>query len=195
MKNYFIVAAAVSVLAFASAANAQGKGAVVVGQTEAIVKVVTIDRKARTVTFQGPKGNQVTMNVPKEAQNLDRVKPGAAFRVRYVEAVAVGLQKGGQAAVSVDKTVQLAPKGSNPGGVVVNTAKISARVEAIDYANREVAVRGPKGNLRAFKVADEVQGLNDVKIGDTIAVVYAEALALEMVSEPGPKAKATPKKD
>ncbi len=193
MKNIFVAAAAVSVVAFAPAAAAQDKGAIVVGQTEAVVKVVKIDRKARTVTFQGPRGNQVTMNVPKEAQNLDRVKVGSLFNVKYVEAVAVGLQRGGKASVSTDQQVRLAPKGGTPGGVVVTTAKISAKVEAIDYANREVAVRGPKGNVRAFRVADEVQGLNEVKIGDTISVVYAEALALEMLPEPGPKAKPSPK--
>lgn len=194
MRTILAAVTAVIGLTLAPVAAAQDKGAVVVGQTEAIVKVVTIDRKARKVTFQGPRGNQVTLTVPKEAQNLDQVKPGASFKVRYVEAVAVGLQKGGKASVSADQQIRLAPKGGTPGGVVVNTAKISAVVQAIDYANREVAVKGPKGNIRAFKVSDDVQGLNDVKIGDTISVVYAEALALEMVSEPGPKAAATPKK-
>jgi hypothetical protein len=193
VKKFFVVAAGIPILAFSTLAAAQGKGAVVVGQTEAIVKVVTIDRNARTVTFRGPRGNEVTMNVPKEAQNLDRVKPGATFRVRYVEAVAVGVTKGGQASAGTEKTVQLAPRGGTPGGVVVNTSHISAEVVAIDYANREVALRGPQGRVRAFKVADQVQSLNEVKVGDTVAVVYAEALALEMVSEPGPKAKATPK--
>jgi hypothetical protein len=42
-------------------------------------------------------------------------------------------------------------------------------------------------------VADEVQGFRDIKVGDTISVVYAEALALEMIPEPGPKAKPSPK--
>jgi hypothetical protein len=193
MKNILVAAAAASALAFASTTVAQDKGAVVVGQTEAVVKVVKLDRKARTVTFQGPKGNQMTLNVPKEAQNLDQVKVGSLFKMKYVEAVAVGLQRGGKPSVSTDQQVRLAPKGGNPGGVMVNTAKISAQVVAIDYSGREVAVKGPKGNVRAFKVADEVQGLNDVKVGDTISVVYAEALALDMVPEPGPKAKPSPK--
>jgi hypothetical protein len=193
MKSIFIAAAAVSALAVASPAAAQGKEAVVVGQTEAVVKVIKIDRKARTVTFQGPKGNQVTMIVPQEAQNLDQVKVGSLFNVKYVEAVAVGLQRGGQPSVGVDQTVRLAPKGGNPGGVVVNTARIRASVVAIDYAGRMVAVKGPQGNIRSFKVADEVQGLKDLRVGDSITVAYSEALALEMVPEPGPKAKPTPK--
>ena len=77
---------------------------------------------------------------------------------------------------------------------MVNTARISATVVAIDYTNREVAVKGPKGNVVALKVADDVQGFADVQIGDRITLVYAESLAMEMQPH-GPKAKPTPKKD
>jgi len=193
MKNTLMAALAALVVPFASGAAAQDKGPVVVGQSEAVVTVIKLDRKARRVTFQGPRGNQVTMIVPQEAQNLDQVRVGSRFNIKYVEAVAVGLQRGGKPTAAVDQQVRLAPKGGNPGGVVVNTAKISANVVAIDYASREVAVKGPQGNIRSFRVADEVQGFRDVKVGDTISVTYAEALALEMIPEPGPKAKPSPK--
>ena len=194
MKRIHAAASAVSLLAFATLTLAQGKSVVVVGSTEAVVKVVNLDRKARTVTIQGPRGRQVTLKVPKEAQNFDQVKIGSTFKVKYVEAVAVALSRGGKASASAEREVRLAPKGGTPGGVMVNTTQISATVEAIDYANREVAVKGPKGNIVALRVADDVQGLADVTIGDRITLVYAEALAMEM--EPaGPKAKATPKKD
>ena len=161
MKNILVAAAVLSV-ALTSTAAAQDKGAVVVGQSEAVVTVVKIDRKARRVTFQGPRGNQVSMIVPQEAQNLDQVRVGSLFNVKYVEAMAVSLQRGGQPSVGVDQQVRLAPKGGNPGGVVVNTARIRATVVAIDYADREVAVKGPQGNIRSFRVAEEVQGLRDV---------------------------------
>jgi hypothetical protein len=194
MKRILAAASAVSLLAFATLTPAQEKAAVVVGQTEAVVKVVNMDRKARTVTIQGPKGKLVTLKVPKEAQNFDQVKIGSTFKVKYVEAVAVGLQRGGAASASVDRTVRLAPKGGTPGGVVVNTTRISATVEAIDYTNREVAVKGPQGRIVAFKVSDDVQGFADVTIGDRITVVFTDALAMEMLPS-GPRAKPTPKKD
>src|SRR5262252_6114775 len=177
MKSTLVAALAALVVSFAPGAAAQDHGPVVVGQTEAVVTVIKLDRKARRVTFQGPRGNQVTMIVPEEAQNLDQVRVGSQFNVKYVESVAVGLQRGGKPVAAVDQQVRLAPKGGNPGGIVVNTAKISANVVAIDYASREVAVKGPQGNIRSFRVADEVQGFRDVKVGDTISVTYAEALA------------------
>ena len=194
MKRILAAATAVSLAVIACAVSAQEKGAVVVGQTEAVVTVVNLDRKARTATFQGPRGRLVTLKVPKEAQNFDQVKIGSTFKVKYVEAVAVALSRGGKPSASVDRTVRLAPKGGTPGGVVVNTTQISATVQAIDYGSREVAVKGPKGNIVALKVADDVQGFADVNIGDQITLVYAEALAMEMLPH-GPKAKPTPKKD
>lgn len=195
MKKVLFAATAAWAMALAFGAAAQGKGAVTVSQTEAVVKVTKIDRKARTVTFQGPRGNSRTLTVPKEAQNFDKVKVGALFRVKYVEAVAVALQKGGTASASADRHVQLAPKGGTPGGVAVDTVMLKAKVEAIDYADREVALKGPKGNVVALKVSDDVQGLESVKVGDTVTVAYARALALEMLPEPAgpPKALPTPK--
>jgi len=196
MKRALLAVTAVSAMALPILGAAQGKGAVAVSQTEAVVKVTKIDRKARTVTFQGPRGNSRTLTVPKEAQNFDKVKVGALFRVKYVEAVAVALQKGGAPSATADRQVQLAPKGGTPGGVVVDTVMLKAKVEAIVYAGREVALKGPKGNVVPLKVADDVQGLENVKVGDSVTVAYAQALALEMLPEPAgpPKASPTPKK-
>jgi hypothetical protein len=142
-----------------------------------------VDRKLRTVTVRGPDGRTVTLDVPKEAQNFDRVKPGASFKIRYVESVALTLQKGGQPSAAKAQAVKLSPKGGTPGGVVVNTAQISATVEAIDYTNRSVAVKGPRGNVLAFKVSDDVPNLDQVNVGDLITMQYTEALAIEMLPQ------------
>ena len=145
MKRIFVATTTAALLAVPFAAAAQERAAVAVAQTEAIVKAIKIDRKARTVTFQGPRGRTETLTVPKEAQNFDRVKVGSSFKVRYVEAMAVALQRGATASVSTGRTVQLAPKGGTPGGVVTDTVTLRATVEAIDYASREIALKGAQG--------------------------------------------------
>jgi len=152
------------------------------------VTVVSVNRKARTVTVRGPKWRTVTINVPPEAQNLDQVKKGSRFQVRYVESVAVAVSKGGVASASKDRTVRLAPKGATPGGVVVNTMQISATVEALDRTRRTIAVRGPKGNELEFQVAPDVK-LEGIQLGDLVTVVYAEALALQMLPKETKAAK------
>ena len=189
MKSKFIAAAAFATLALAPCASAQVKdGVVVVVETEAVVTVVSVNRKARTVTVRGPKGRTVTINVPPEAQNLDQVKKGSRFQVRYVESVAVALSKGGVASASKDQAVRLAPKGATPGGIVVNTMQISATVEALDRTRRTIAVRGPKGNELEFQVAPDVK-LEGIQLGDLVTVVYAEALAMQMLPKESKAAK------
>jgi len=132
--------------------------------------------------------------VPKESQNLDQVKPGDRFKITYAEAAVVALTKGGEPAASVEENVELAPKGAKPGGYKVRTIKMSAVVDAIDYKNRYVALRGPKGNTLALPVSDEVKNLESVKVGDRLSIVFTQGLALEMVPEDKPKKPAAKKK-
>jgi Cu/Ag efflux protein CusF len=188
------IASLVCSLALVPAAQAQVKdGAVVVDQVEAVVTVTKVDPKARTVTFRGPKGGVATLNIPPEAQNLDQVKPGQQYKMKYVEAVAVAISKGGAPSASAGEQVKLAPKGAKPGGMMVRSAQISGVVDAIDYTNRYVAVRGPKGNTLALKVAEDV-ALDQLSAGDRITLAYTEALAVEMVAQAPKKAPAKKEK-
>ena len=115
-----MVVAVLFSLALIPAAQAQVKdSAVVVDETEAVVTVTKVDKEARKVTFRGPKGGVATLTVPKEAQNLDQVKPGQQYKLKYVEAVAVEIRKGGKPAAAASEEVKLAPKGAKPGGTVV----------------------------------------------------------------------------
>ena len=152
--------------------------------------VTKVDAKARTVTMRGPRGNLATLHVPPEAQNLDRVKPGDRFRMTYAEAVAVAITRGGQPHAAVAETVEVAPKGGNPGGIKVRTQTISGVVDAIDYKGRYVSVRGPKGNTVALPVASDVKDFEQLAVGDKISLAYSQALAFQMVpQEKKPAAK------
>ena len=170
------------------AAEPAKAAAIAVAESEAIVELVSVDLKARTATMRQPNGGLLTLNIPAEAQNLDRVKPGDLFRMRYVEAVALALHKGGSAAATETQAVKLAPKGGTPGGAVVNTKQISAVVTAVDRASRTIAVRGPNQGTMTLKVADEVRSFDDIGLGDTISLTYTEAIALRMISEKPPAA-------
>ena len=185
-----VVFAALFSLAFISAAQAQVKdSAVVVDETEAVVTVTKVDKEARKVTFRGPKGGVATLTVPKEAQNLDQVKPGQQYRLKYVEAVAVEIRKGGKPAAAAGEEIKLAPKGAKPGGAMVRTVHLAGVVDAIDYTNRYVAVRGPKGNTVSLKVAADVP-LDQLSAGDRISVTHTEALAIEMAAQAPAKKEA-----
>jgi hypothetical protein len=169
----------------APAALAQDKPGVVKAATvETVVTVRSVNQEDRTVTVEGPDGDLVTIKVPDESQNLDQVYAGAKFKVRYLQAVAVGVVEGGgePGAQAVD-TVELAPKGENPGGVMARVTQVTGTVEGIDYDQRTVAVRGPEGNVRRFAVSDEVEHLDQVHVGDTVGLRVTEALSMEMMQQ------------
>jgi hypothetical protein len=180
-------------LAVPALALAQPKGAIVVDKAEGVVTVTQVDTKARTVTVRGPRGNLATIAIPPQSQNLERVKPGDRFQMVYAEAAVVALTHGGKPAAAVEEEVEVAPKGGTPGGFKVRTIHVSAVVDAIDYKNRYVALRGPKGNTLALPVSEQVKDFDKVKVGDKISIAYSQALALEMIPQEKPKPAAKKK--
>jgi hypothetical protein len=175
----------------AASVQAQPRAAMAGAEVEALVTVVSIDKQRRTVVFRGPRGNEVELQVPPEAQNLDQVKKGSVFRVKYAEAIAIAITRGGAPSKGEEQSVQVAKKGATPGGTAVRTRHISGVVEAIDTKNRYVAVRGPQRTV-SLQAGDDVK-LEELQVGDRISIAYTQGLALEMVPQPK-KAKPEAKK-
>ena len=189
MKRLLFALGCAAALVTPAGAQSLKDSAMAVEQTEAVVTVVSVDAKRRTVTIRGPKGNVATLNVPPESQNLDKVKAGDRFRMKYIEAVAVGIRKGGEPAAEDKRDVKVSPKGGTPGGMVVRTRTRSVVVDAIDYGGRYIAVRGTNGQTLALKVAEGVP-LEQLSAGDRITVLHTEALAVELEPQPAkPAAK------
>ena len=187
------IAFAVAISSLAFSAHAQVKdSAMAVQEAEAVVTVTKVDKEARSVTFRGPRGNLGTLDVPKESQNFDQVKVGQQYKMKYVEAVAVDIRKGGAPSAAAAQEVKLAPKGAKPGGVVVRTVQLAGVIDAVDYKDRYIAVRGPKGNVMPLKVGSDIN-MEQLAAGDRISVTHTAALALEMVQQ-APAKKAPAKK-
>jgi len=186
-----LLAAAAAALVGAAPARAQPNAAVAGAEVEALVTVVSIDKQKRTVVFRGPRGNEVELQVPPEAQNLDRVKKGSVFRVKYAEAVAVAITRGGAPSKGDEQNIQVAKKGANPGGSATRTRHISGVVEAIDLKTRYISLRGTQRSV-SLQVGNDVK-LEELKVGDRIAIAYTQGLALEMVPQEKPKPAAKKK--
>jgi hypothetical protein len=56
--------------------------------------------------------------------------------------------------------------------------EITANVAAIDSQTRAIALKGPLGNIRTFKVSDAVERFNEIKVGDQVVIRVTEAIAL-----------------
>jgi len=70
---------------------------------------------------------------------------------------------------------------------------VTAKVESIDLAKREVTLKGPLGNVETVVVSDQVQRLNEVKVGDEVTAKYYIGIAAEL-REPTAAEKAEPYK-
>lgn len=188
------IAIAVAISSLVLSAHAQVKdSAMAVQEAEAVVTVTKVNKDARTVTFRGPRGNLGTLDVPQESQNLDQVKVGQQYKMKYVEAVAVDIRKGGVPSAAAAQEVKLAPKGAKPGGLVVRTVQLAGVIDAVDYNERYIAIRGPKGNVMPLKVGSDIN-MQELAAGDRISVTHTAALAIEMVAQAPAKKKAPAKK-
>ena len=59
-------------------------------------------------------------------------------------------------------------------------AKAVAVVTAVDAATRSVTLKLAKGETRTIEVSQEVRNFDQIKVGDTVNVKYAEALSIEL---------------
>jgi|GEM_PF-2552987 len=166
-------------------AFAQDKpGLVATDVVEEVVTVTGVNYADRTVTIAGPSGEETTIMVPDQSQNLDQVYAGSRFRVVYAQSVVIAVvgEKAEPAAGAIDR-VELAPKGAVPGGTIVSVKEITARVEGIENAARTVSVRGPSGELRKYIVGPEVTRFDNIQVGDTVVLRYTEALGFKMIQD------------
>jgi Cu/Ag efflux protein CusF len=59
---------------------------------------------------------------------------------------------------------------------------ITATVEAIDYKNRSITLKGPEGNTQTMVVGPEATRFDKVKKGDVVQVDYLESVAVVVQS-------------
>jgi ribosomal protein L6P/L9E len=78
-------------------------------------------------------------------------------------------------------TTSAAMVASAPGtGTITSAVKMSARVEAIDKAQRQLTLKGPKGNVRTVTAGPDVRNFDQINVGDMVVVGYVEELTLTL---------------
>ena len=70
-----------------------------------------------------------------------------------------------------------------PGGIFVNTKEVSAKVTAIDTANRKVTLLWPNGDKDTIKVGPEAVNFDQIKVGDMVNVIVTEELVVYLDEE------------
>ncbi len=73
-----------------------------------------------------------------------------------------------------------------PGGVIVATVDVSARVTAIDKVNRKVTLLKQNGKKSIVKVGPEAINFDQVKVGDLVRATVTEELVIFLEGEGTP---------
>ncbi|MGZ8230021.1 MAG: hypothetical protein ACXWUS_10300 [Burkholderiales bacterium] len=177
-----IAAAMVMAVALAPTARAQFKaGASAVSELDAVLALVTFDRGSRTALLQGAGGIDLRVTVPPEVQMFERVKPGQLFSMRYIGLRTHALNKGGVPGVSEAQAAEFAPADGTPVGRLINTKRVTLRVQEVDQANRTVAVIDANDNVLTVTVDQHDQGFDQIAAGDTITIISIETIELEIL--------------
>ncbi len=70
-----------------------------------------------------------------------------------------------------------------PGGVFVNTVEVSAKVTAVDTANRKLTLLLPDGEKTTVKLGPEAVNFDQIQTGDLVKATLTEALVVYLDEE------------
>ena len=147
-------------------------------------KVTAIDYKNRKVTLRRPDGEEVTIQLSKEARNLPQLKVGDVVTAKYMEAVTVEVFAPGEIRRGAASRAEMSRTklGEKPGGMVVQEHSLVTVIEAIDRNNQLVTVRDAEGKSKTVKV-ENPENLKNVKVGDKVRITYTEAIGISVTGE------------
>ena len=146
-------------------------------------EVIAVDLETREVVVRGPAGNFVTLSAREDGVDLSKIVPGDTIVADYV------------ASIEAEVRAPTAEEEANPWGVLGEmgrtanddsmTAAGAARliravctIEAMDR-NGNVMIQDARGRMHTVGGV-ETDKLDNVRLGDTVVVVFTEALVLSL---------------
>jgi hypothetical protein len=156
-------------------------GTIIVESMEIKATVEAVDARARTVTLKRRFHEAKTFKAGKNFANFDQIQVGDEVHAVVIEEFAVVLVPGGAPAmVEAAAAVALAPDGSKPAVVMVETVAVTAEITAIDSHGHHVTIEFPDGSVQTVKVGKHID-LTKVALGDSVLIQITEAVAIEVV--------------
>jgi hypothetical protein len=161
--------------------EAQPSGRVMAIALEATV--VDVDTEAHQLSLKGPAGKIVTLTIREEVATLENVKVGDTVLATYMAAMESDLRE--PTAEELAEPWVVVEEGgaledvANPG---IGGARVIRAVCTIEGMNRElgtVTLKDSRGKLHLIGGV-EPEKMEGVTLGQTIVVVYAEAMALTL---------------
>jgi len=184
------------VLSFIAIAAAKAQQPVQIESDAGVISMVAtieaIDVTNQVLTVSGPNNNWVTVKVTPE--DIRRIKVRNRITIRYSDEVAVALRKLNEAPqnqmVSEEESgmnmnapteaeqdwVEATPQGATD----LTTVEITDTIAAIDRFKRTITFAGTGGKTRTIRVSPAVQGLDQINVGDMVALEVTRAVAVNI---------------
>ena len=96
--------------------------------------------------------------------------------MKIVNTAALALALTASAAVAQEAPVE------KPFFAATQTMQLTAEVVEVDRENFSVTLRGPEGNERTLQLGPEARRLDEVEVGDTVAVEFVQHMDLEVAA-------------
>jgi len=142
-----------------------------------VATVESVNLKTRMVKLRSLEGRPFTIHVGKEAVNLPQVKAGDRVEITYTESLEVRMAEPGEVIEESSTVVGRAVPGAKPGGFGITETNITAEILDLDKANETDTLKMADGSVATVKLQNPAN-LEKVKVGDTIAIKYLEALEI-----------------
>ena len=78
-------------------------------------------------------------------------------------------------AAAMDKKAETA---DTPAVVAADLGEITATVQAVDYNNQTITLKGPNGNVATVDVHSRVKNLDKVKVGDKVRIKFYKSVVV-----------------
>jgi hypothetical protein len=141
--------------------------------------VLAVNRPERMVVLRGEDGDTHGLILDERVKNFDQIEVGDVVTAQYQAETAIFVRPStGAPTEDAARTLQTARPGEKPGAVATHINEITATVEGIDYSNRTITLKGPRGRTRTIKVSPEVENFNAVRKGDEVVVRHTNAVAV-----------------
>ena len=154
-------------------------GAIIVETFTTTATVTAIDAATRKVTLASPSGSKTTYKAGPEVVNFAQIQVGDQVKATVTEEAAVFIGSGQPPSDIAGMGVALAPVGSKPGGVLVDTMQVTAKVTAVNAKQHKVTLQFADGSTKQVKVGKKVD-LTKVPVGTDLTVQISEGLAISV---------------
>lgn len=149
---------------------------------ESTSTVEAIDRANRLVTLKDADGGMVTVKAGDEVRNFDQISKGDKVTVSYYRSAALDIiEPGSKPKIKVDSAMERAKPGEKPGAVMVTQVRKTVKIISVDPYKKAISFRDESGWREVSMNRPELEPyLKELKDGDTVEVIFTEAMAISM---------------